>query len=55
MSKGTVKIGIIGFGGMGTMHAEQIHYIDDAVVTAVVEPGAANRAKAEQFFADQGA
>ena len=53
MSKSLLRIGIIGFGGMGTMHAEQISYIENAVVAGIVEPGAVNRKKAEQFFSGQ--
>lgn len=39
MNKGAFRIGIIGFGGMGAMHAEQIGYIENAVVAGVIEPG----------------
>lgn len=53
MNKGAFRIGIIGFGGMGAMHAEQIGYIENAVVAGVIEPGALNRAKAEKFFSGQ--
>jgi hypothetical protein len=47
-----VKIGIIGFGLMGTLHAAQIGYIDDVEISVVVEPGFENRAKAITFFAN---
>jgi predicted dehydrogenase len=53
MNKHALRIGIIGFGGMGTMHAEQIGYIENAVVAGIVEPVAVNREKAEQFFIQQ--
>jgi len=53
MNKGAFRIGIIGFGGMGAMHAEQIGYIENAAVAGVIEPGALNRAKAEKFFSGQ--
>lgn len=53
MNKRALRIGIIGFGGMGTMHAEQIGYIENAVVVGVVEPVAVNREKARQFFSEQ--
>jgi predicted dehydrogenase len=46
-----MKIGIIGFGGMGTLHATQIAYIEGVEIKVVVEPGETNRAKVERFFA----
>ena len=53
MNEIVLRIGLIGFGGMGTMHAEQIRHIEDAVVAGIVEPGAVNRKKAEQFFSGE--
>jgi predicted dehydrogenase len=53
MNERTFRLGIIGFGGMGTMHAEQIGYIENAVVAVVVEPVVVNRKKAEEFFSEQ--
>lgn len=53
MNERAIRIGIIGFGGMGTMHAEQISYLENAVVTGIVEPGPLNRTKAEKFFSGQ--
>ena len=53
MNERTFRLGIIGFGGMGTMHAEQIGYLENAVVAGIVEPVAVNRKKAEKFFSGQ--
>ena len=53
MNERVFRLGIIGFGGMGTMHAEQIGYIENAVVAGIVEPVAVNRKKAEKFFSGQ--
>lgn len=53
MNKSVLKIGIIGFGTMGTMHAQQIGYIENATVAGIVEPVAVNRKKAEQFFSEE--
>lgn len=53
MNDCVLRIGIIGFGGMGTMHAEQISYLDNAVVTVIIEPAPLNRRKAEDFFSGQ--
>ena len=53
MNERALRIGIIGFGGMGTMHAEQIGYMENVVVAGVVEPGVLNRARAEAFFSGQ--
>lgn len=53
MNERALRIGLIGFGGMGTMHAEQISYIENAVVVGVIEPGTLNRTKAQAFFSGQ--
>lgn len=53
MNERALRIGIIGFGGMGTMHAEQIGYLENAVVTVIIEPAPLNRKKAEDFFSGQ--
>ena len=53
MNERVFRLGIIGFGGMGTMHAQQIGYIENAVVAGIVEPVAVNRKKAEEFFSGQ--
>jgi len=53
MNERIFRLGIIGFGGMGTMHAQQIGYIENAVVAGIVEPVAENRKKAEEFFSGQ--
>ena len=48
-----MKIGIIGFGAMGTLHANQVAHIDDVEISVVVEPSVVNRNKAESYFAGQ--
>jgi predicted dehydrogenase len=53
MNERALRIGLIGFGGMGRMHAEQISYIENAVVAGVIEPGTLNRTKAQAFFSGQ--
>jgi predicted dehydrogenase len=53
MNERALRLGIIGFGGMGTMHAEQISYMENAVVAGVIEPGVLNRTKAQAFFSGQ--
>ena len=53
MNESALRIGIIGFGGMGTMHAEQIGYLENAVVAVIIEPAPLNRKKAEDFFVGQ--
>jgi len=53
MNERVFRLGIIGFGGMGTMHAQQIGYLENAVVAGIVEPVAVNRKKAEEFFSGQ--
>lgn len=53
MGKEVVKLGLVGFGGMGRLHAEQIGFMDDAVIAAVVEPAGVNRSSAEQFYANK--
>lgn len=45
-----IKLGIIGFGGMGKLHAEQLRYFENASVIAIVEPDHANLTNAETFF-----
>jgi len=50
----SMKIGIVGFGAMGTMHADQIGYMEGVEISRVVEPGRENRAKAEIYFANTG-
>lgn len=47
-----MKIGIVGFGAMGTMHADQIGYLEGVEISRVVEPGRENRAKAQVYFAN---
>lgn len=54
MGNEVIKLGIVGFGGMGRLHVEQIGFMDDAVIAAVVEPAGVNRSNAEQFFAKKG-
>ena len=53
MNERALRLGIIGFGGMGTMHAEQISYMENVVVAGVIEPGVLNRTKAQAFFSGQ--
>jgi predicted dehydrogenase len=53
MNERALRIGLIGFGGMGRMHAEQISFIENAVVAGVIEPGTLNRTKAQAFFSGQ--
>ena len=46
-----MKIGIVGFGNMGFSHAQQLDYIEGAEIAVVVEPDAANLAKAREYYA----
>lgn len=46
-----MKIGIVGFGNMGFSHAQQLSYIEGAEIAVVVEPDAANLAKARKYYA----
>ncbi|MTB26366.1 MAG: gfo/Idh/MocA family oxidoreductase, partial [Actinobacteria bacterium] len=46
-----MRIGIVGFGNMGFSHAGQIDYIEAAEIAVVVEPDAANLAKAREYYA----
>jgi len=46
-----MKIGLVGFGGMGTLHADQLAQIEGVDISIVVEPGEENRTKAETYFA----
>lgn len=48
----TMKIGLVGFGSMGTLHANQFRHIDGVDISIIVEPGDKNRAQAKNYFAN---
>jgi predicted dehydrogenase len=53
MHQQIIKLGIIGFGGMGALHAEQLRHIENVAVVAVVEPGISNLTNAEEFYSGE--
>jgi hypothetical protein len=54
MAHDRLKVGIIGFGAMGKMHADQIAYLDYVEIVSVVETFPDNRIAAEKYFHNQG-
>lgn len=54
MAHDRLKVGIIGFGAMGKMHADQIAYLDYVEIVSVVETFPDNRIAAEKYFNNQG-
>jgi predicted dehydrogenase len=47
----SMKIGLVGFGSMGTLHANQLRHIEDVDISIIVEPGVKNRDNAKTYFA----
>ncbi len=54
VGEATVRYGVIGTGMMGVEHIENIHHLDHAEVTAVADPHADSRARAQVAVGDDG-
>ena len=52
MSK-ELSIGLVGFGNMGQLHAQQLRYLPDVAVRIVVDAGSKNRELAATFYKDE--
>lgn len=50
MSVEELELGIIGFGNMGRLHAEQLKYLPNVRVSAIVDTDEKNREDARNFF-----
>jgi predicted dehydrogenase len=52
MSSAKVLVGIVGFGNMGRLHAEQLRYLPDVTVSVIVDSLEKNRADAAALYRD---